>query len=116
MALEQNLTIDQGSLFQWDFFVRTDKTTIFDLTGYQARGQIRKSYDTSTVLITPTFTVSVPLGKITMTVPPATSTAVVFSGEELECVYDIEIYTTGDADVKRIVEGVITLVREVTRV
>lgn len=114
MALHQNLTVDQGSLFQWDFLLRTDQTLIFDLTNYNVRGQVRKSYDSSTILLNPSFDISVPLGRITMTILPEDTAELVFSGEELECVYDVEIYDVG-TDVKRIVEGTLTLKREVTR-
>jgi hypothetical protein len=114
MALQQNLTVDQGSLFTWDFLLRTDQTLIFDLTNYNVRGQVRKTYDSTTALLNPTFEVSVALGRITMTILPEDTSEIVFSGEELECVYDIEIYDAG-TDVKRIVEGTIIIRREVTR-
>lgn len=114
MALQQDLIVDQGSLFEWDFLLRTNQTLIFDLSDYQVRGHVRKTYDTSTILITPTFTVSPALGKITMRIDPDQTSAVSFTGEEIECVYDVEIYNT-TGDVKRIVAGTMTITREVTR-
>lgn len=114
MALQQDLNVDQGALFEWDFKLRTDQATIFDLTDYQVRGQVRRDYGTA-VLFTPDFTISIPLGSIAMTITPETTSALSFTGEELECVYDIEIYNADESDVKRIVSGTMTILREVTR-
>lgn len=115
MALQQDLMVDQGTLFEWDFFVRTDQTTIFDLTGWGARGQVRKTIDSTSVLLTPTFVISTILGKVTMVITPELTTPVAFSGDEMECVYDIEIYNTATGDIKRIVAGSLVLSKEVTR-
>lgn len=116
MAMIQHLTVDQGTLFQWDFLVRTNQSTIYDLTDCTIQGQVRKTYDSSTVLLTPTFTVSPALGKITMTILPDDTTALSFTGEETEAVYDIEVHNTISGDVKRIVNGTMTITKEVTRV
>lgn len=115
MALQQHLTVEQGTSFTWDFLVRTNQTLIFDLTDYTIRGQVRKTYDSTTVLLSPTFTISPAIGKITMSIAPDVTSAISFTGEELECVYDVEIYNESTGDVKRIVAGTMTITREVTR-
>ena len=115
MALQQDLVVDQGTLFEWDFFVRTDQTTIFGLTDWQVRGQVRKTVDSTAVLITPMFDTSTILGRITMIINPLDTETITFSGDELECVYDIEIFNALTGDVKRIVSGGLTLTKEVTR-
>lgn len=115
MALQQDLIVDQGTLFEWDFLLRTDQRLIFDLTGYQVRGEVRKDYNSGTVLLTPTFAVSQALGKITMRIAPVQTSVLLFAGEETEAVYDVEIYNDTTGDVKRIVAGTMTITREVTR-
>lgn len=115
MALQQDLIVDQGTLFEWDYLLRTDQRLIFDLTDYQVRGQVRKDYNSGTVLLTPSFVVSQALGKITMKIEPTQTSPLTFTGEELECVYDVEIYNETTGDVKRIVAGAMTITREVTR-
>lgn len=114
MAFNQTLNVDQGTLFQWDYLIRTNQTLIFDLTDYQIRGQVRKDYDSGAVLLTPSFQKSDALGKIMMTITPAQTSALTFSGDEIECVYDIEIYN-GTDDVKRVVEGTMVIRKEVTK-
>lgn len=113
--MNQPLVADQGSTFTWDFLVRANQSIIFDLDGFQVRGQIRQTIDSTTVLLTPSFTISVLLGKITMTIPAQDTSALSFKGDELECVYDVEIFNGISGQVIRIVGGTFTITKEVTQ-
>lgn len=111
-APKHNLTIDQGSDFVFDLVV-SESGVIKDLTGYSARSQIRPKRASSTLTASFTCEVLTPPvnGVVKMTLPNATSSAM----EAGLYYYDLEIYTSGDAIVKRILQGEITLTQEVTR-
>ena len=110
-AANYDLTIDQGSTFVIDITVK-ESGSVKDLTGYSARAQMRSTKTTATVA--GTFSCSIPIataGIVKMELPAATSsgmTAGLFF-------YDLEIHTAGDAIVKRLIEGKVTLNQEVTR-
>ena len=110
-AANYDLTIDQGSTFVIDITVK-ESGSVKDLTGYSARAQMRSTKTASEVAAS--FTCSIPIasnGIVKMELPAATSsgmTAGLFF-------YDLEIHTAGDAIVKRLIEGKVTLNQEVTR-
>jgi hypothetical protein len=105
-----DISIDQGSTFSLSFTVKNDDGTIFNLTGYTGRGQIRRLVQTiSTVAIfavTPTATPTD--GKLIVTLVPA-QTAVL---EDRPYVYDVEVYKGApgsETDVKRLLSGNVTV-------
>lgn len=111
-APKHNLTIDQGSDFVFDLVV-SESGAIKDLTGYSARSHIRSKRTSSTLaaeflceVVTPTVN-----GVVKMTLTNSTSSAMVPG----LYYYDLEIYTAGNAIVKRILQGEIILTPEVTR-
>ena len=61
MAVTQNtsinLVVDQGADFSKNLTVTTDGSTAYDISGLTFNGQIRPSYDSST--LTATFTISI---------------------------------------------------------
>ena len=61
MAVTQNtsinLVVDQGTDFSKNLTVTTDGSTAYDISGLTFNGQIRPSYDSST--LTATFTISI---------------------------------------------------------
>jgi len=110
-AGKYNIQIDQGSDFAIDLTVKEDGV-VKNLTGYSARAQMRaKKSDTSAAA---TFTCSVTNatgGVIKMSLPNATSSSLTAG----RYYYDLEIYTASDAIVKRLLEGEVTIDREITR-
>ena len=59
MAVVANITIDQGSVFDSTIDVEDVAGNPADITGYSARGQIRKTYASSNAVDFSTFAVSV---------------------------------------------------------
>jgi len=107
-----DLVIDQGSDFAIDLTIKEDSVAK-NLTGYSARAQLRKSRTSSTIAGTFTCTVLTPFteGKVKMELSNAISSAM----EAGRYYYDLEIHTTNDAIVKRLIQGEVTINQEVTR-
>ena len=106
-----NLVIDQGSDFALDLIIKQSGSAL-NLSNYSGRAQLRTSVLASSV--SATFTVSVTdaaNGALKMQLPAATSTGLAAG----QYVYDLEIFTSADAIVKRIVGGTVTITPEVTR-
>lgn len=122
----QNHRLDQGADFDIEFQLFSDEaqTIPFDLTGWSAEMMVRRDFDRPAIN---SLTASTSNGKITFDIPQgiihvhyepedSRATNVRFVGEELECVYDLEL--TGplpDEQVIRLVDGTITIDKEVTR-
>lgn len=111
MAVYANLTIDQGS----DFFSTVDlegsNGLPYDLTGYTARGQIRRTYSSLTAY---PFTVTVTnatQGEISIALGN-TATKQMRAGRY---VYDIEVIDSVTGDITRVVEGQVEITPGVTR-
>lgn len=109
MAIYSNFSIDQGSTFSSVITVEGQDGLVFNLTGYTARGQIRKSYSSATAVNFTAAVTSAAEGKITITLS-ATQTGSLKPGRY---VYDIEI-VNGDV-VLRVVEGQLEVNPRVTR-
>jgi len=108
-----DIVIDQGSDYTLEITIKDDTTTVSDLTGYEARAQLRPKKASST--LTATFTCTIAddptTGKIEMTLSNSVSKDIAAGSYY----YDLEIYTFGDAIVKRILQGSATVTQEVTR-
>ena len=120
-----NITIEQGTTFYRliDVMEPTvldpDVYEAFNLTGYTARMQIRRTVDNSTPmlsLVSPTASgngITVMDGAnnaISINITAATTATLETSG-----VYDLEIIKTSTGAVSRLIQGTITLSLEVTR-
>jgi len=111
MAVTSNLVIDQGSDFNIVLRYLDDEGTAVDLTGYQARSKMRRSYYSANAT---TFGVSITdpaNGNVTITLDSNT-TANLKAGRY---VYDVEVVANATYTVTRIVEGTITVMPEVTK-
>lgn len=112
MAAKANILIDQGTTFSTSVTVSAANGSVLSLSGYTAAAQLRKSYAAGNV--TP-FVVAVgsnsQLGQITMTMH-ANVTQTLAAGRY---VYDLEIYSSGNTNVTRVVEGIVTVSPGVTR-
>ena len=111
-AAVYNLVIDQGSDFAIDLTIK-ELGSVKDLSSYSARAQMRSSRASTTVAATFTCAVLNPPtnGIIKMSLSNTVSSAVA-AGRYF---YDLEIHTSGDAVVRRLIQGEVTLNPEVTR-
>ena len=110
MATVYNLAIDQGSDFTSTIQLNNDTGTDRDLSGYFVRGQLRRSYgSTSNVAFTSNISSSL-TGEVTFSLSSA-ATANLKHGRY---VYDLELYTN-TGNVERILEGIVTVYPEVTK-
>ena len=106
-----NITIDQGSDFVLDLAVKEDNAA-FNLTGYSARAQLRRTKNASSAAATFTCTVvSASAGTIKMELTNSTTAGI----SEGTYYYDLEIFTSSDATVERIIQGKALVTREITR-
>lgn len=108
MATYSNLFIDQGSDFNFSVDLATEGASV-NLAGYSARGQIRKSYTSTTAT---DFTITIDDSDTLSASLSAAQTGALKPGRY---VYDIEILS-GDAIpiVTRVVEGQIDVTPRVT--
>ena len=100
MATYSNIYIDQGATYSSVIDVKDSNELPFNLTGYEARGQIRKSYSSRTAV---NFTTSINLpvqGKVGISLTAA-QTRAIKAGRYL---YDVEVYNSS-GHVIRICEG-----------
>ena len=109
MAIYANLTVDQGSDFSSVVTVTDSDGALVDLTNYTYRGQIRKTYTSSTA-VDFAITVNTPTnGELTISLT-ASQTSNMKAGRY---VYDVEI-ESGNV-VTRVVEGQMEVTPRVTR-
>ena len=105
-----NIIVEQGSSFAQKITVKTDGTPK-NLTGYSARAQIRPTRTSATLTATFSCTVNPPSGEVLMNLSPDQTTGIA-PGRYF---YDLELYTSGDTVVSRILQGEVTVSPEVTR-
>ena len=106
MSASEDLYTDQGCTFSSTIPVYGSTKEPFDLTGYSARGQIRKSY-TSTNFVD--FTCVIQNGSVVISLT-ATQTRAMKAGRYL---YDVEIYNASN-NVIRIAQGIFEVSPSVT--
>jgi hypothetical protein len=115
-----NLTGVQGSTWTLAITLTDSGSNAIDLTGYTARAQIRKTYATTTITKSFTCTIDAPLtGVINLSMSASDTSAITCGKTSTESastyVYDIEVYTTADAEVDRIMGGKLYVSPEVTK-
>jgi hypothetical protein len=106
------LTIDQGSTFNYEINLKQQDGTSLNLTNCVFTGQIRKSYYSRKQ--TANLTINVidsANGKINLTLTAA-NTATIAAGRYL---YDVKMANTANGVVSRIYEGVATVTPQVTK-
>ena len=110
MAAKANIILDQGTTFTTYLALTDTDGAVLNLTGYTARGQIRKWY-TSNSYTTFTITITQPTdGYINLSLT-ANTTANMEPGRY---VYDIEA-VSGANVITRVIEGIVTVTPEVTK-
>lgn len=105
-----NLVVDQGSDFVATLDVEDSIGTPIDLTPYNVRGQIRKSY-TSITSVEIGCAKTTNRGEVKLTLTNAQTAAM----RDGRYVYDIEIVHATLGTVIRVVEGQITVTPRATR-
>ena len=110
-AATYNLTIEQGSDFAIQLTLSEDGSSK-DLTGYSARAQMRQKKTDASPAATFNCTVTdAATGKVKMALSNSV-TELLTAGIYF---YDLELFTTGDSNVTRLLEGQATVVAEVTK-
>ena len=109
-----NFTIEQGATFTRTFKYKQSDGTPFDLTEYSARMDIRTSIGGDLLASTSTGTITLTVGgtngEIDLTITPSVSSTFTFD----TAVYDLEIFTSGNTIVNRLLSGKIKLSKEIT--
>lgn len=111
MASVYNLAVDQGADFSTTIQANDDEGEARDLTGLTGRGQLRRSYFSSSNV---QFTISIPTpssGEINIELSNAQTANLKYG----RYVYDIELANTAAGTVERILEGIVTVYPEVTK-
>ena len=112
MASILNQVIDQGATWEQNITLyEGDGVTLQNLTGYTIDAQLRKNYTSVSKIDISTVSTTPATGVIVMSLT-AIQTAALKAGRY---VYDLQITQTSDGNVKRALEGVITVRPEVTR-
>lgn len=108
MAIKTNLIVDQGADFVYNVYLIDTNGDAFDITGYTANAQIRKTY-TSTTYNTIDVTVGGNTGLVTLSMNAAITANLTNS----RYVYDLQLHANNVTS--RILEGIVTVNPEVTR-
>jgi hypothetical protein len=112
MATTAYLDIDQGSDFTSEITLQNDDGTPMILTGKTVYSQFRKSYGSTTGYTFTTAVTDAFNGKITLSFSGASSTAIK-AGRYL---YDVELLTSSTGQKTRVLEGIVTINPEITRI
>jgi hypothetical protein len=108
MATKVNFLIDQGTSFATAINLNDDDGNPLDLSGYTVAGQMRKAYSSQNYVA---FVANLELGILNLGLS-ANTTGDLTAGRY---VYDVELTDTNSI-VTRLLEGVITVTPQVTRV
>jgi len=110
MATVYNLAVDQGSDFSTTIQLNTDIGGDRDLSGYSVRGQLRRSYGSTSNVAFSSNISSSSTGEVTIALSSAATANLKYG----RYVYDVELYTN-TGNVERILEGIVTVYPEVTK-
>jgi hypothetical protein len=110
-AGKYNIVIEQGADFSLTFTIKDDGVAR-DLTGWSARGQIRLRASSASTLAV--FDCSIP-SPTSGTVEVKLSNTITSALQPTVARYDVEIFTAGDAQVERILQGTATIDPEITK-
>lgn len=109
MAAKANLTLDQGTDWSTSINILDDSGTPFNFTGYTGKSEFRKHFESeNSVEMLVTFSP----GFLNLSLNAA-STQAVSPGRYM---YDVELTNTSTSKVTRIIEGIITVNGEVTKI
>lgn len=114
-AAQYNFTIEQGATFVLPIVKKDGTGSPVDFTSYQARMQVRQSPGAEPVLLEATtennrLQIDGPHGKVTIVLSALDTEAITWRRGR----YDLEMVAP-DGTVTRLIEGQITVSREITR-
>ena len=112
MAQISNLFVDAGSTYSSIITVFGSNSQPLDLSSYTVASQMRKSYQSSTAYAFTTSVYSASAGQIRLQLTDEQSEAIP-AGRYL---YDVEIENTTTGARKRVVEGIVTVTPQITKV
>jgi len=110
MAVYSNITIDQGTDFSSNIDVTDADGDVVNLTGYTVKGQIRKTYTSSTAVDFTCAVSNAAAGIVSIALTAAQSNAM----KAGRFVYDVEITASGGAKT-RVLEGQVEITPGVTQ-
>lgn len=110
MAVYADLYVDQGSTFASVVFITDANERPLDISTYTVRGQLRKSYSSTTGVKFATSKINTTGGEAEISLT-AEQTSSLKAGRY---VYDVEIISSSGA-VTRVVEGQLTITPRVTQ-
>lgn len=113
-AAQYDFTIEQGATLEKTFVWKDGDGVVVNLSAYTARMQVRQSPSATDVLQSLTTTDSTivlggALGTITLSLSATATAAITWRRGK----YDLEL-VSGDGTVTRLLEGVITVSKEIT--
>ena len=108
MAIKTNLIVDQGANFIYNVYLIDQNGDAFNISGYTANAQIRKTYTSSTY-----STINVAVGNTDGLVTLSMNAAVTANLTNNRYVYDLQLHSNNVTS--RIMEGIVTVNPEVTR-
>jgi hypothetical protein len=112
MAMTAYLDVDQGSDFTAMIDLENDDGTPMNLVGTQIYSQFRKSFNSTTSYA---FTCAIEdalHGKFSLKLPGTTSSSI----KPGRYLYDVEVYNAVSGSKNRVVEGVLTINPEITKI
>ena len=110
MAMTAYLDIDQGSDFITEMTLENDNGTAMNLFSFTVYSQFRKSYNSNVGYSFIAAVTDPSNGKFTLSLPGTTSSSI----KPGRYLYDVEI--TNSVSKTRVVEGVITINPEITKI
>lgn len=120
---ETTIYLDQGTSFEHTFTFTFNEVPV-DLTGFDARLQVRKTYGSTTAWFNGTLAntklsmVDASGGVLKITFAPTDTSSIRFASVDdstLDNVFDLELIEIATTKVYRPVKGTLILMREVTR-
>jgi len=112
MGAKANIIIDQGADYTTTLTVTNDDGTPTNLDGYQAAGEIRKHYSSSSA--TASFDVSFSTDRSDGLLTISLTNTVTENITAGRYVYDVEVKSSG-GKITRLVEGIATVTPQVTK-
>lgn len=113
-AADYDLLIEQGATFDLSIVWKDNAGTPIDITGYSARMQIRKTYDSAPVIsLTSAVGGGIVLGGVDGTIDITISANTTDDITILRGRYDLELELAGV--VTRLIQGSVDISREVTK-
>lgn len=112
MAMTAYLDVDQGSDFTVIIDLENDDSTPMDIRSVQIYSQFRKSYNSSTAYNFTCEIIDGANGKFSMKLPGSVSSTI-RPGRYL---YDVELYNSINNTKSRVVEGIVTINPEITKI